>query len=199
MGVMESTGFDAKQDRLDAMLVEIGRSESLVERADLAYEISMDAARLENVKADVLYPALADVTNAAGPLSRAEADQARVRQSMDAVRKLTRNVQPIDAHVHDPEGFEQAVETMIGELSSHLDQERREVLPLVVHLSGQDAKILSQAIDRAVEHASTLPDPPDNRIARVFAGAKEALDNAFGDQSTPWRPGLARLEEEQER
>ena len=111
---------------------------------------------------------------------------------MVEVRTRTRHIKPANAHADDPEGFEQSLDTLIGAVHRHL-QEDREVLPLVEGLDPADQRELGRKLERAVAHATTHPGPPHNPIGRAVATVGEKLDRALNDTSTTSHPGVEQL------
>jgi Hemerythrin HHE cation binding domain len=162
-------------------------------RADLAGELVRLSARYEDAKERALYPALRGQAVAEAQMSRADTDQAAVRSAMVEVRNRTRHVKPANVHADDPEGFEQSLDVLIVAVQRHLDQEDREVLPLVDALGPAEQQDLGRKLERAVAHASTHPDPPHNPIGRAVATIGEKLDRALNDTSTTSHPGVEQL------
>jgi hypothetical protein len=60
-------------------------------------------------------------------------------------------------------------------------------------LDPADQRELGRDIERAVAHATTLPDPPHNPVRRAVATIGEKFDRAINDTSTTWHPGVAQL------
>ncbi|HEX3565819.1 MAG TPA: hemerythrin domain-containing protein [Acidimicrobiales bacterium] len=164
-------------------------------RADLAGELVRLSARYEDAKERALYPALRRQGGAEAQLSRAEEDQAAVRSAMVEIRHRTRHVKPANAHADDPDGFEQSLDTLISTVHRHLDQEDREVLPLVDGLGPAEQQELGRKLERAVAHATTHPDPPHNALGRAVATIGEKVDRALNDTSTTSHPGVEQLPE----
>jgi hemerythrin-like domain-containing protein len=162
-------------------------------RADLAGELVRLSARYEDAKQRALYPALRGQPGTEAPIARAEEDQAAVRSAMVEIRNRTRHVKPINTHADDAEGFEASLDALIDAIHSHLDQEDRELLPLVDALDPADQRELARKLERAVAHASTHPDPPHNPIGRAMATIGEKIDRAVNDTSTTWHPGVEQL------
>jgi hemerythrin-like domain-containing protein len=162
-------------------------------RADLAGELVKFSARYEDAKERALYPALRGQEGTEAQLGRAEEDQAAVRSAMVEVRDRTRHIKPANAHADDPEGFEQSLDTLIAAVHRHLDQEDREVLPLVDTLDSAEQRELARKLERAVAHATTHPDPPHNPIGRAVATVGEKIDRTVNDTSTTSHPGIEQL------
>jgi hypothetical protein len=85
------------------------------------------------------------------------------------------------------------LDALIDAVRRHLDQEDRDLFPLVARLDPADQERLSDHLERAVATASTHPDPPHNRIGRALANLGEKIDRAVNDTSTAWHPGMDRL------
>jgi Hemerythrin HHE cation binding domain len=162
-------------------------------RADLAGELVRLSARYEDAKERALYPALRKQEGTGSQLSRAEEDQAAVRSAMVEIRNRTRHIKPANAHADDPEGFERSLDILISAVHRHLDQEDREVLPLVDGLDPAEQRELGRKLERAVAHATSHPDPPHNPIARAVTTMGEKLDRALNDTSTTSHPGVEQL------
>src|ERR1700677_1485190 len=80
------------------------RSDDPVVRADLASELVGACSRYEDVKARVIYPALERLAGGEEELSRGDEDRRDVRAALIEIRKRTRNVKPLNAHLEDSEG-----------------------------------------------------------------------------------------------
>ncbi len=180
--------------KLIQMLDAIEASVDPVERADLAMAVAQLAARYQNVEEEALHPTLAEV-DAYLTLERAREDQRVVREALKDMHRRSRHVKPINAHADDPDGFEQSLETMVAVVRAHLDHEVDEVVPLVEHLEPTDAHRLSDRIEAAAAHASSLPDPPSNPLWRKVAEFEDAIERAVHDESTPWHPGIDQVDE----
>ncbi len=161
-------------------------------RADLAGELVRLSARYEDAKERALYPALHGQERAGAHIRRAEG-QAALRSAMVEVRNRTRHVKPVNVHADDPEGFEQSLDILIAAVQRCLDQEDREMLPLVEELGPDEQQELSRKLERAVAHATTHPDPPHNPIGRAVATIGEKLDRTINDTSTTSHPGVEQL------
>jgi hypothetical protein len=185
--------LDEDRRQLVAVLDLLADTTEPVVRADLAGELVRLAARYEDAKERALYPALRGHGVAGAQISRAHEDQAAVRSAMVEVRNRTRHVKPANVHADDPEGFEQSLDILIAAVQRHLDQEDREVLPLVEELGPNEQRELSRKLERAVAHATTHPDPPHNPIGRAVATIGEKLDRALNDTSTTSHPGVEQL------
>lgn len=184
--------LDEDRRQLLAVLDLLADTTEPVVRADLAGELVRLSARYEDAKERALYPALRR-QGAGAPISRADEDQAAVRSAMVEVRNRTRHVKPANVHADDPEGFEQSLDILIDAVQRHLDQEDREVLPLVEALDPAEQRELSRGLERAVAHATTHPDPPHNPIGRAVATIGEKIDRAVNDTSTTSHPGVEQL------
>lgn len=189
--------LDEDRRQLVAVLDLLADTSEPEARADLAGELVRLSARYEDAKERALYPALRGREGSEAPLSRAKADQADVRSAMVEVRTRTRHIKPANAHADDPEGFERSLDTLISAVHRHLDQEDREVLPLVDGLGPADRRELGHKLERAVAHATTHPDPPHNPIARAVTTIGEKMDRALNDTSTTSHPGVAQLPDRQ--
>lgn len=185
--------LDEDRRRLVAVLDLLADTSEPEVRAELADELVRLSARYEDAKERALYPALVGREGTGAELSRAEKDQAAVRSAMVEIRHRTRHVKPVNAHADDPQGFEQSLDTLIGAVHRHLDQEDREVLPLVDGLGPAEQQDLSRKLERAVAHATTHPHPPHNPIGRAAATIGEKIDRALNDRSTTSHPGLEQL------
>ncbi|HEX3796028.1 MAG TPA: hemerythrin domain-containing protein [Acidimicrobiales bacterium] len=162
-------------------------------RADLAGELVRLSARYEDAKERALYPPLRKQEGTGAQVGRAEEDQAAVRSAMVEVRNRTRHIKPANAHADDPEGFERSLDTLISAVHRHLDQEDREVLPLVDGLGPAEQRELGRKLERAVANATTHPDPPHNPLGRAVTTMGEKLDRALNDTSTTSHPGVDQL------
>ncbi|HEY6622785.1 MAG TPA: hemerythrin domain-containing protein [Acidimicrobiales bacterium] len=185
--------LDEDLRQLVAVLDLLGETPEPEARADLAGELVRVCARYEDEKERALYPALRSQTDSPAALARAEEDQRAVRRAMVEMRNRTRHVKPINAHADDPEGFETSLDALADAVRRHLDQEDRDLFPLVARLDLADQEKLSDQLERSVATASTHPDPPHNRIGRALANLGEKIDRAVNDTSTAWHPGMDRL------
>jgi hypothetical protein len=80
-----------------------------VERADLAKETALLAARYENVLADAFYPQIVELLGTRSSLDRVGPLLDQLRSAVVAVRTDLRGVAPIDAHLSDPDGLEEDI------------------------------------------------------------------------------------------
>jgi hypothetical protein len=165
-------------------------------RADLASETVGIAARYEDVKERVVYPALRRVSAPQEMLDQAEMQQGKVRTSLEEVRRRTRHVKPNDVFADDPEGTEQAIETMVADLRRHLSDEDAGILPVLARLDPESSRRLRSDVGKALATASTHPAPPHSRIGRVMVALHEKLERDVKDESTPVHPGVTKLHEE---
>lgn len=165
-------------------------------RADLAEELVRVSARYEDVKSRALYPALKDEFPDLQALDEVDRRQRAVRDAMRDVDGRTRHVKPINAHADDPEGFEDALERLIGSVRSALRLEESVVFDLVSQLGSDSTERLRSNLEAAVAHATSHPDPPRNPVARLVTVAVDKLDRKLEDASTTWHPGRQRLDEE---
>jgi len=62
-------------------------------------------------------------------------------------------------------------------------------------LDGPEVTELSDEVENAVAHASTLPHPPHSTIGRAVTGVMERLNRSVHDQSTVSRPETDKLHE----
>jgi hypothetical protein len=185
--------LDEDRRQLVAVLDLLADTTDPVVRADLAGELVRLSARYEDAKERALYPTLREQDTAKAQISRADEDQAALRSAMVEVRNRTRHVKPVNVHADDPEGFEQSLDILIAAVLRRLDQEDREVLPLVEALGPAEQQELGRKLERAVAHATSHPDPPHNPIGRAVATIGEKLDRALNDTSTTSHPGVEQL------
>jgi hypothetical protein len=161
-----------------------------VERADLALATALVAARYENVLADAFYPQIVDSLGTLGAVDHGEDLLANTRTAIAAVRGDMRGVEPINAHVSDPEGLEEDIDSMTASLRSLLAYEDDELFKLVEQLKPEDVAALRSRIDEVSAHQTTLPDPPDNAVMRKLAEVAESITTSVHDRSTRWNPGI---------
>jgi hypothetical protein len=185
--------LDEDRRQLVAVLDLLADTTDPVVRADLAGELVRLSARYEDAKERALYPTLRGQGTAKAQIGRADEDQAALRSAMVEVRNRTRHVKPVNVHADDPGGFEQSLDILIAAVHRRLDQEDREVLPLVEALGPAEQQELGRKLERAVAHATTHPDPPHNPIGRAVATIGEKLDRALNDTSTTSHPGVEQL------
>jgi hypothetical protein len=142
--------------------------------------------------AEALYPVLG---HAFGPTALTHAEQKldAVRSALKKMRGKTRHVKAINAHVGDPQGFEDTIAAMVEALRSLLAYEDEHLIPLAEMLYGQDVEQLTGRMTEALARETSLPDPPDNAVLRKLASIKEHVELALNDESTPWHPGLQTL------
>lgn len=198
------TGYVGTMDEVDSPLRALDEDRALlvrclsalettdvaVERADLARATALLAARYENVLADAMYPQIVDSLGTQRAVEHAERLLARTRADIAVVRVDSRCAAPIDAHLSDPDGLEEDIDSMTASLRSRLDYEDAELFKLVGRLESRDIKRLRQRIDEATAHKTGRPDPPDNPLIRKLAEARESTGLAVNDHSTTWNPGL---------
>jgi hypothetical protein len=181
------------RDQLEQLLGLLEASEDAVERADGAKAIVPVAARYENATYEALVPALCEA-GAEGVADRLVEDQQHVRDALGEMRARSRHVKPINAHIDDPEGFEEALRSVTDSLRVRLQGEHTGWIPVVEGLDPSAAQRLQAELEGAVSHASTLPDPPHNPVSRTVAAVAEAIDRALSDESTPWHPATDRID-----
>jgi uncharacterized protein YukE len=165
------------------------------ERAELAAVVAGEVAKYENAKTYGLYPMLRHVPGSEAAVERAEEAQGTVRLALVEMHHKTRHVKPINAHVDDPDGFEQSVGKLIESIHVHMNQEDQELLVVEEQLDPREISELADHFDKALAHPSTLPEPPHNPIRRMIAEWGESLEHAFSDESTRWHPAAERLTE----
>jgi hypothetical protein len=182
--------LDEDRVLLQRCLTALETTNLAVERADLARVTALLAARYENVLADALYPQIVDSLGTQSTVERAEYLLARVRHDIAQVRTDVHGVAPINAHLSDPDGLEEDINSMTASLRSLLDYEDAELFKLVDLLHPHDKEKLSQRIVEATGHQTSLPDPPDNGLIRKLAEARESIGLALNDHSTTWHPGV---------
>jgi hemerythrin-like domain-containing protein len=195
---VQLSALDEERAHLESMLEVLRTSTDPVVRADVADQMVGSVARYENVIHEVVYPALDSVVLAPSDLERGEADNQKVRAALVEIHDRMKNVKPINAHADDPEGFERAVEVLVELVQSHLDHEDQVLLPLLEGMAPAEAGPLKVEVDKAVEHASSHPDPPHNPIKRKLVDMGEALERTLHDQSTPWHPGTEEVEQQED-
>lgn len=161
-----------------------------VERADLATSTALLAARYENVLADSVYPPLVESLGPRNEVERAELRLQRTRDAIGVVRGDVRGVAPINAHASDPDGFDADIDAMVRSLRELLRFEDAQLFPLVERLGPDEVDRLTQGVDAARHHQTSLPDPPDNAVMRTLAEIKETVGLALNDRSTAWHPGV---------
>lgn len=161
-----------------------------VERADLALATALVAARYENVLADAFYPQIVDSLGTLEAVDHGEDLLAITRTAIAALRGDMRGVEPISAHVSDPEGLEEDIDSMTASLRSLLAYEDDELFKLVEQLKPEDVAALRARIDVVSAHQTTLPDPPNNAVMRKLAEVAESITTSVHDRSTAWNPGI---------
>ncbi len=165
-------------------------TEVAVERADVAFATALLAARYENVLADAFYPQIVDALGMQVAVVHAEKLLAQVRDAVATVRADLRGVSPLDAHLGDPSGLEEDIDSMAASLRSLLRYEEDELFELVELLSPADGDSLRERIDNISAHQTSLPDPPGNSMARKLAEFGENVSLAWNDHATSWHPGI---------
>jgi hypothetical protein len=173
-------------------------TEVVVERADLALAMAVLAARYENVLADAFYPQIVDSLGMQGPVEHAEGLLARVRRAITDVRADLRGVVPINAHLSDPDGLEEKIDSMTESLRALLDFEDDELFKLVDLLDPVDSAKLRDRLDEVSAHETSLPDPPDHPVMRKMAEIGENVSLSWNDRSTAWHPGIGGVLKEAE-
>jgi hemerythrin-like domain-containing protein len=192
------SALEGERAHLDSMLDVLRTSSDPVVRADVADQLVGSVARYENVIHEVVYPALDGMVLAPSDLERGESDNRQVRDALVDIHDRMKNVKPINAHADDPEGFERAVEVLVELVRSHLDHEDQVLLSLLRGMAPAEAESLRAEVDKAVQHASSHPDPPHNPIKRKLVDIGESLERTLHDQSTPWHPGVEVVEQHEE-
>jgi len=171
------------------------QSEDPVVRADLASELVGACSRYEDVKARVIYPALERLVGDEEELSRGDEDRRDVREALLEIRKRTRNVKPINAHLEDPEGFEAALDDLVALIHSHVEHEDGILFPALAGLGADDRGQLRSEVEDGVAHASTYPNPPKHLLGRAVVAVIEKIERGPQDESDSYHPGVELLDE----
>jgi Hemerythrin HHE cation binding domain len=191
--VLEPLAEDRR--RLFTILDLLEQNEDPVVRADLASELVGTCARYENVNASVIYPALVRVAGEEEELVRVEADRKSVREALAEIRKRTLHVKPVNVHWEDPEGFEASLDSLIALIHDHVEHEDEVLFPALAELDPEERSHLRSEVEDAVAHASTYPNPPQHLLGRAIVAVIEKLERGPQDESDPWHPGVALLNE----
>ena len=176
------------RDQIVAILDRLSGPLEAVDRADLAGELVRFGARYQSVMDQAVYPMLREQFGDVPDLRRASDDGEALRESLAEVRRRTRHTKPINAHIDDPEGFDQALDELWRAASSSLVHEEEDLQPLVGRLDAAARDELHSRVDHAVAHASVHPNPPQNPIARAVVSIGEKIDRAVNDVSTTTHP-----------
>lgn len=188
--------MEENRQQLFTTLELLDRTSDPVVRADLASELVGISARYEDVKNRVVYPALRAIHAEGKEIDRAEEDQRSVREALSEIRRRTQHVKPAYVHADDPEGFEAALTALIEAIRVHTQHEDNVLFPLLAALDPETSDELRGDVAQATTHASTHPNPPNNRIGRAIVALSEKLEHDVQDQSTPWHPGVDKLNTE---
>jgi hemerythrin-like domain-containing protein len=166
-----------------------------VVRADLASELVGAGSRYEDVKARVIYPALERLVGDEQELVRGDEERRAVRQALTEIRKRTRNVKPLNAHLEDPEGFEAALDELVSRIHSHVEHEDEILFPALAGLGAEDRRRVRSEVADGVAHASTYPNPPKHLVGRALVSVLEKLERGPQDESDSYHPGVELLDE----
>jgi hypothetical protein len=181
------------------LLATLGLLDDSVEstvRADLASELVGICSRYEDVKDRVVYPALRAMSADSVEIGRAEEDQRAVREALSEIRNRTLHVKPQNVHADDPVGFEKALRDAIETIRGHIEHEDELLFPMLGELDAQASAELRQNVEHAIAHASTHPNPRHNPLGRAVVAVEEWLEKGTRDESTPWHPGVDKLDDE---
>lgn len=193
MAVAALAPLEGDRLQIDAVLGRLGMVQDAETRADLAGELVRLVARVEDAKERAVYPALRNGLGETPELTSAERDQVAVREAMAAIDGRTRHVKPINAHMSDPEGFEESLNSLVDAVVRHANQEDGDLLPLIGRLDASHLDALHHDLERAVAHASSHPKPPHNPIGRAMVNLGDKIDRTFHDTATTGHPGLDQL------
>jgi Hemerythrin HHE cation binding domain len=171
------------------------KNEDPVVRADLASELVGACSRYEDVKARVIYPALERLVGDEQELARGDEDRKEVREALVAIRKRTRNVKPMNAHLDDPEGFEAALDDLVARIRSHVEHEDEILFPALAGLDADDRTRVRSEVEDGVAHASTYPNPPKHLLGRAFVSVLEKIERGPQDESDSYHPGVELLDD----
>jgi hypothetical protein len=188
--------LEANRRELFATLDLLDQTTEPVIRADLASELVGISARYEDVKARVVYPALRHGGADSQEVDRAEEDQRSVRDGLSDIRQRTQHVKPDYVHADDPEGFEHALRTLVEAIRVHTEHEDSVLFPVLVELDPRASEDLLANVEQAVKHASTHPNPPQNRVGRAIVAVNEKLERSVKDESTQQHPGVDEIKSE---
>jgi hemerythrin-like domain-containing protein len=181
--------------QLFTILEILEQNEDPVVRADLASELVGACSRYEDVKARVIYPALERLVGDEQELARGDEDRRDVREALIAIRKRTRNVKPLNAHLEDPEGFEAALDDLVAHIHSHVEHEDEILFPALAGLGADDRRRLRGEVADGVSHASTYPNPPKHLLGRALVAVLEKIERGPQDESDSYHPGVELLDE----
>src|ERR1700683_5576552 len=188
--------LEANRRELFATLDLLDQTTEPVIRADLASELVGISARYEDVKARVVYPALRNGGADGQEIDRAQEDQRLVRGALGDIRRRTQHVKPDYVHADDPEGFEGSLTSLVEAIRIHTEHEDSVLFPVLAVLDPQTSEDLLANVEHAVKHASTHPNPPQNRVGRAIVAVNEKLERNFKDESTQQHPGVDQLNSE---
>jgi hypothetical protein len=191
--VLEPLAEDRR--RLFAILDLLERTDDPVVRADLASELVGTCSRYEDVKARIVYPALARAKGDPDELARGENDRAAIRMALAEIRARTLHVKPRNVHWEDPDGFEDALGSLVSLIHLHVEHEDKILFPALTELGADERLLLRSEVDDGVAHASTYPNPPKHLLGRAIVAVIERLERGPQDEADPWHPGVALLDE----
>ncbi|HZU79045.1 MAG TPA: hemerythrin domain-containing protein [Acidimicrobiales bacterium] len=163
-------------------------------RADLASELVRAVSRHEDTVERALVPELH------GRLDERDVElqsrqRQQLREAMTVIHERTAHIDPRNVHASDPEGFEQAVDTVLEMLPSHLDAIDRAVASATGSLSADERRALAKAVEKAARNASERPVPPRTAVGRALSNLHVKLDHTVEDVATPHHPETDRLED----
>ncbi len=182
-----------ERSRIDRIVTRLDEADDPTERADLGSELVRSTSRYEDTLERTVYPRLAgpaDADPAAGLKGRLD----ELRTAMTVIHERTRHMTPRNVHQSDPQGFEDALDTVVRLLSALLVAQDAELKAVVAGLSVEDAHALTGEIAHVYKVASERPEPPKTALGRLVANANVKLDHIFEDVSTPHHPGAETID-----
>ncbi|MDA8391808.1 MAG: hypothetical protein M0Z87_03210 [Actinomycetota bacterium] len=139
------------QHLLEMLSIESRRSA----RACLAQQVVTLCCTIEDVRERTLYREV----DAGGTYAREDrADRcSEIKQLLQAVDSYTHRVLPENVHAFDGAGFEEVITRLTGAIRTHLEIERREMLPRVEALSDEQLERLAASMAKARRNSLSRP------------------------------------------
>lgn len=181
--------------RIERIARRLHETADTTERADLASELVRAVSRHEDIVERAVLPYMRAAVSA-GELARQAQARERLRAAMTVVHERTSHIDPRNVHASDPEGFEQAIDEVLGCIEAHLPGEDRAVRSVIERAAAHDddRQALERAVADAARHASERPHPARTAVGRFVTNANVKLDHAIEDVSTPQHPGAGTID-----
>lgn len=173
-----------ERTHIEQLLHRLATSEDLAERAELGSELVRSTSRYEDTLERAVWPKALDPDSST--LQDLADERKILREMMTIIQKATQHIDARNVHASDPEGFEETLEDVSRRIRLTLDREDLQIRDIDASMQSlEERDQFTNAITRALHHASERPNPPRTSLGRAVSNANVKLDHNFPDVSSP--------------